>query len=300
MPNCLERHTYVHWGPQGQKKKKKKKKKTFVLVCSLINVHILGLFLRIKVLYDFKPQVSISHTCCCNNLFVNSQEILAAKVIKTDGTTDRNKSLVDREIQLHKELREKTHQNIVKYVDHVTQDGATCVIMEFCDGGNLHKYIRDSYKEKKAMTESEFVRILKQLAAGLQVCDMYIFTLPVFSATINIQGRIQNLHCRGGTSDQWSRGLHWGAKRRKGEGGGGGHPLPQVGVRGASPGIFFEKLHQNGAFWVHFEVINTRFLHWKFIWKKCVSLNLHMDYSYFFFKILRNLHQNGTFWAHIN
>ena len=52
------------------------------------------------------------------------------------------------------------------------------------------------------------------------------------------QGRIQNLHCRGGTSDQWSRRLHWGAKRRKGEDGGGGHPLPPVGVRGASPGNF--------------------------------------------------------------
>ena len=79
--------------------------------------------------------------------------------------------------------------------------------------------------------------------------------------TEQFQGRIQNLHCRGGTSDQWSRRLHWGAKRRKGEGGGGGHPLPQVGVRGGLPRKFFEKLHQNGAFWVHFEVINTRFLH---------------------------------------
>ena len=44
----------------------------------------------------------------------------------------------------------------------------------------------------------------------------------------------------GGTSDQWSRRLQWGAKRRKGEGGGGGHPLPQVGVRGAPPEIFWE------------------------------------------------------------
>ena len=69
---------------------------------------------------------------------------------------------------------------------------------------------------------------------------------------------------------------------------------------GGPPPEIFEKLHQNGAFWVYFEVINTRFLHWKWIWKKCVSLNLHIDYSYFFFKILRNLHQNGAFWAHIN
>ena len=32
-----------------------------------------------------------------------------------------------------------------------------------------------------------------------------------------------------------------GAKRRGGESAGGGYPLPQVGVRGASPGEIFEK-----------------------------------------------------------
>ena len=42
----------------------------------------------------------------------------------------------------------------------------------------------------------------------------------------------------GGTSDQWSQRLHWGAKHRKGEGG--GHPLPQVGVRGSPPGKYWD------------------------------------------------------------
>ena len=55
----------------------------------------------------------------------------------------------------------------------------------------------------------------------------------------------------GGTRDQWSRRLYWGAKRRKGEGGGGGHPLPQVGVRGASP----ENFLRNCIKMVHSECI---------------------------------------------
>ena len=74
-------------------------------------------------------------------------------------------------------------------------------------------------------------------------------------------------------------------------------PLPQVGVRGRPPPEFFWEIAPKwcilGAFWGN---QYTFFLHWKFIWKKCVSLNLHIDYLYFFFKILRNLHQNGAFW----
>ena len=74
-----------------------------------------------------------------------------------------------------------------------------------------------------------------------------------------IQGRIQNLHCRGGaqvTNEAEGFTEARSAERRR------------VGERvtpsrrwgsGGLPRKFFEKLHQNGAFWVHFEVINTRF-----------------------------------------
>ena len=106
----------------------------------------------------------------------------------------------------------------------------------------------------------------------------------------------------GGTSYKWPMKPKASLRREapKGGGWGRGWPPPAGGGLGGLPRKFFEKLHQNGVFWVHFEVINTLFLHWKFIWKKCVSLNLHIDYLYFFFKILRNLHQNGAFWAYIN
>ena len=98
----------------------------------------------------------------------------------------------------------------------------------------------------------------------IQICKIF--------ARIWQQGRIQNLHCRGGTSDQWSRRLHWGAKRRKGEGGGGGHPLPLVGVRGVSPGKFWEicikMVHSERIL----EVTYTHIYNWKNIYEKRVSL----------------------------
>ena len=82
----------------------------------------------------------------------------------------------------------------------------------------------------------------------------------------------------------------------KGGGWGRGSPPPAGGGPGGLPRKFFEKLHQNCAFWGN----QYTFFALKIYMKKCVSLNLHIDYSYFFFKILRNLHQNGAFWAHIN
>ena len=99
----------------------------------------------------------------------------------------------------------------------------------------------------------------------------------------------------GGTSDQWSLRLHWGAKRRKGEGGGGVTPSRRLGF-GGLPRKFFEKLHQNGAFWVHFEVINARFFVLKIYMKKMRLTKFTYRLFIFFFKILRN----GAFWAHIN
>ena len=68
----------------------------------------------------------------------------------------------------------------------------------------------------------------------------------------------------------WSRRLHWGAKRRKGEGGGGGHHLPQVGVRGPTPGNFW-KIASNGAFWCVLEQL-LQISKPKIYMKKFVSL----------------------------
>ena len=59
----------------------------------------------------------------------------------------------------------------------------------------------------------------------------------------------------GGTSDQWSRRLPWGATEApKGGGWRRGSPPPAGGGPGGLPREILENLHQNGAFWAHLEV----------------------------------------------
>ena len=119
----------------------------------------------------------------------------------------------------------------------------------------------------------------------IQVCIAKGLLGSVF---VPAQGRIQNLHCRGGgTSDQWSRRLHWGAKRRKGEGGGGGDPFPQVGVRGPPPEFFWEitwKWCILSAFWGN----QYTFFALKIYMKK-MSLTKFTSRLFIFFKILGNI-----------
>ena len=75
---------------------------------------------------------------------------------------------------------------------------------------------------------------------------------PIFSRDLIFlyQWRIQRVHCRGGGGGA----LPNRREAPQGEGVGGGYPLPQVGVRGASPGEFCEKWMQM----VHSEPIFCR------------------------------------------
>ena len=89
----------------------------------------------------------------------------------------------------------------------------------------------------------------------------------------NIPGADPEPPLPGGTSDQWSRRLHWGAKRRKGEGGGGVTPSRWWGS-GGLPREILGNLHQNGAFWAHLEVTYAYIYNWKYIWKTCLTINI--------------------------
>ena len=71
--------------------------------------------------------------------------------------------------------------------------------------------------------------------------------IQVFSSIC--QGRIQNHHC--------CRRLHWGVKRSKGVREG-VTPLRNLHKNFEISKILWN-LHKNGAFWVSFEVINTRY-----------------------------------------
>ena len=73
-----------------------------------------------------------------------------------------------------------------------------------------------------------------------------------------------------------AKGFHWCAKHRKEEGGGGSHPLPQVGVRRISPEKILEnclKMVHSGVFWSSY----CKFQNRKFIW---TNLRLYVKTSY--------------------
>ena len=80
----------------------------------------------------------------------------------------------------------------------------------------------------------------------------------------------------------WSQRLHWGAKSRKGEGGGGGHPLLQVGVQGSPPENFW-KIASKWCILLHFEAVNANFKT-ENSFKNCVFI-LNLVNKIFFFQI---------------
>ena len=98
-------------------------------------------------------------------------------------------------------------------------------------------------------------------STSLIMVRITVFMLPLFH---------ESMHCHKSGADPeppLPGGHKWPMKPKaslrreapKGGGWGRGSPPPAGGGPGGLSRKFFEKLHQNGAFWVHFEVINTRF-----------------------------------------
>lgn len=89
------------------------------------------------------------------------------KIVHTAGTNIREQTLLEREIQLLRDLKKYDHKNIVKYVDFFHYKNFPCIIMEYCERGTLYEFIRD--QKNKVVQEDKFVHILTQIAAGLEV-----------------------------------------------------------------------------------------------------------------------------------
>ena len=88
------------------------------------------------------------------------------------------------------------------------------------------------------------------------------------------QGRIQNLHCRGAQVTNEAEGFTEARCAERGRVGEGVTPSRRWGYGGPPPEIFWEiasKWCILSAFWGN----QYTFFALKFIWKKCVSLNLH-------------------------
>lgn len=60
------------------------------------------------------------------------------------------------------------HPNIIKYYETYEHVGASWIIMELMEGGNLTSVQKKIHKEKKRMEEPEIAFIIREMLKGLQ------------------------------------------------------------------------------------------------------------------------------------
>lgn len=73
---------------------------------------------------------------------------MAIKVIpkKLMVDTPKLEELVQTEIKVLKECK---NDNVIRFIDLFHSDKSVCIVMEYCDGGDLEKYL----EKKKRLTE---------------------------------------------------------------------------------------------------------------------------------------------------
>lgn len=97
-----------------------------------------------------------------DNKYVSKGAPVAVKVIRLDGLTVKALDVISEEINVMKNIKEEPHFNIVKCYDVFREQRQVCIMMEYCDGGNLRTILRKPIKEK-------YVRYyFRQLTSGLR------------------------------------------------------------------------------------------------------------------------------------
>ena len=95
----------------------------------------------------------------------NSKTVYAMKVINNDKIIAQPKvlELLNSEIKI---LSECKSENVVKLRENFKEKGIHCLVMEFCNGGDLCDYIDSCPNER--ISEEEALRFLKQLLNGFK------------------------------------------------------------------------------------------------------------------------------------
>ena len=96
----------------------------------------------------------------------NDKQILIWKELKYEGIPDEEKKLIANEINL---LREMDHPNIVKQYGTINdyKNSKLYIVMEYCDGGDLAKFIMKNKLSKKLIDEKLIWNILIQILKAL-------------------------------------------------------------------------------------------------------------------------------------
>ncbi|CAL8462240.1 g1771 [Coccomyxa elongata] len=88
-------------------------------------------------------------------------QLVAIKEISTDKLNKKLKQSLESEVSILKQI---THKNIVQLLEVIEVRDRMYLVMEYCSGGDLSKYIR----RHKRIPEASARALLRQLAAGLR------------------------------------------------------------------------------------------------------------------------------------
>ena len=95
--------------------------------------------------------------------------IYACKEIDYSTMKEKEKELLVHEVNTMKELN---HDNIVRYVDRYLDKsrGRLFMIMEYCDNGDLAKYIKRHKTERRYISEDKIWSVAHQLISVMDYC----------------------------------------------------------------------------------------------------------------------------------
>ena len=94
---------------------------------------------------------------------------LVWKELNYGKMSEKEKQMIVSEVNILRELR---HPNIVKYYDRIIdkEQSKIYIVMEYCEGGDISKMIKNCKKEKTFIPEEIIWSILAQMIAALAVC----------------------------------------------------------------------------------------------------------------------------------
>lgn len=101
-------------------------------------------------------------------LDLESDKIVAIKIIDKENISSKMKSRLGDEIKLHSNLN---HPNIIKLFDIIEDEKYYYIILEYCSNGDLHNLIkkcREKNNSKLVLNENLTKIYIKQLADGLK------------------------------------------------------------------------------------------------------------------------------------
>ena len=115
----------------------------------------------------------------------NSELVFVKRFIKGNMNNEDKKKL-NNEIRILKNLNSP---NIISLKDFAKSQNHYYIILEYCNGGNLSKYIKDYIQEnKKPLNEFLIQKIIKQITSAIE----YIFSKKLVNRNIKLENMLLN------------------------------------------------------------------------------------------------------------